>query len=100
MQKTNIKIHSMGICDQYSITPVKTNNTKDVPKSGWKKINNQGIKNTNKGNPKSLIVEIIFLSRTRARANTVLNLATSEGWNEKSPKLNHLWDPEIEIPKK
>ena len=34
MQKTNIKIHSMGICDQQNITPVITNKTKEVPKSG------------------------------------------------------------------
>ena len=52
------------------------------------------------GNIKSLIVEIIFLSRTKARVNTVLNLATSEGWKEKIPKLSHLWAPETVIPKK
>ena len=81
------------------MTPVKTNKTKEVPKSGWKKINNQGTITTNKGNDKSLIVEMIFLSSTKARVNTVLNLATSEGWKEKIPKLSHLWAPETENPK-
>ena len=71
-----------------------------MPKSGWKKINNQGITTTNKGNTKSLIVKIIFLSSTKARVNTVLSLATSEGWKEKMPKFNHLWAPETDIPKK
>ena len=80
------------------MTPVKTNKTKEVPKSGWKKTNNQGKITTNKGNTKSLIVEIIFLSSTKARVNTVLNLATSEGWKEKNPKLSHLWDPDTEMP--
>ena len=42
-------------------------------------INNQGITTTNKGNTKSLILKIIFLSSTKASINTVLNLATSEG---------------------
>ena len=45
---------------------------------------------TNKGNTKSLIVKIIFLSSTKARVNTVLSLATSEGWKEKMPKFSHL----------
>ena len=46
------------------------------------------------------MVWIIFLSSTKARVNTVLNLATSEGWKEKIPKFSHLWAPETEIPKK
>ena len=71
-----------------------------MPKSGWKKINNQGKTTTNKGNTESFIVEIIFFSSTKARVNTVLNLATSEGWKEKMPKFSHLWAPETEIPKK
>ena len=71
-----------------------------MPKSGWKKINNQGITTTSKGNIKSLIVRIIFLSSTKARANTVLSLATSDGWKENMPKFSHLWAPETEIPKK
>ena len=71
-----------------------------MPKSGWKKINNQGITTTNQGNTKSLIVRIIFLSSTKARVNTVLILATSEGWKEKMLKFSHLWAPETEIPKK
>ena len=71
-----------------------------MPKSGWKKINNQGKITTNKGNTKSFTVEIIFLSSTRAKVKTVLNLATSEGWKEKIPIFNYLWDPEIDIPKK
>ena len=82
------------------MTTVKTNKTKEVPKSGWKKINNHGTITTKKGNTKSLIVEIIFLSRTKARVNTVLNFATSEGWKEKKPKFSHLWAPETDIPKK
>ena len=71
-----------------------------MPKSGWKKINNQGTTTPSKGNTKSLIVEINFLSSTKARVNTVLSLATSEGWKEKIPKFSHLWAPETEIPKK
>ena len=82
------------------MTPVKTNKTKDVPKSGWKKTSNQGKITTNKGVIKSLIVEITFLSKTNARESTVLNLATSEGWNEKNPKFSHLWAPETVIPTK
>ena len=53
-----------------------------------------------KGNIRSFIEEIDFLSSTKARVNIVLNLATSEGWKEKIPKLSHLWAPYIEIPKK
>ena len=71
-----------------------------MPKSGWKKINNQGKITINKGHTKSLNVTIIFLSSTKARVNTVLSLATSEGWKETKPKLSHLWAPETEIPKK
>ena len=71
-----------------------------MPKSGWKKISIQGTITTSKGDTKSLIVEIIFLSSTKARVNTVLNLATSEGWKEKKPKFSHLWAPETEMPKK
>ena len=82
------------------MTPVKTNNTNEVPKSGWKKTNNQGKITTTKGLTKSFIVEITFLSKTKARVSTVLNLATSEGWKEKSPKLSHLWAPETEMPTK
>ena len=37
------------------ILKAKTNKTKEVPKSGWKKINNQGQITTIKGNSKSLI---------------------------------------------
>ena len=82
------------------MTPVKTNKTKDVPKSGWKKINNHGTITTKKGINKPFIVRIIFLSSTKARVNTVLSLATSDGWKEKMPKFSHLWAPETEIPKK
>ena len=82
------------------MTPVKTSKTKEVPKSGWKKTNNQGQITTNKGINKSLIVKINFLSSTEARVSTVLSLATSEGWKEKIPKFNHLWAPETDIPKK
>ena len=71
-----------------------------MPKSGWKKINNQGMITIKKGNTKSLILKLIFLSSTKARVNTVLNFATSEGWKEKMPKFSHLWAPETEIPKK
>ena len=58
------------------------------------------VDDSNKGNTKSLIVRIIFLSSTKARVNTLLSLATSEGWKEKMPKFSHLWAPETEIPKK
>ena len=44
-------------------------------------------------------MEIIFLSSTEARVNTVLSLATSEGWKEKMPKFSHLWAPETDTPK-
>ena len=82
------------------MTTDKTIKTKEVPKSGWKNINNQGITTTSKGNTKSLVVNINFLSSTKASVKTVLSLATSEGWKEKMPKFNHLWAPETDIPKK
>ena len=90
MHELEIKINSMGISDQQSITKVKTINTSEVPKSGWKNINNQGILTIKKGKNKSLNNEITLFSSTKAKASTVDNLATSEGWKEKIPKLNHL----------
>ena len=79
---------------------INTINTRDDPKSGWKKTNNHGTITIKKGSIKSLTVEIIFFSKNKARMKIVLNLATSEGWKEKIPTLSHLWAPETVIPKK
>ena len=72
---------------------MNTNKTSEVPKSGWKNINSQGTRTIKKGDSRSFIEEIDFFSSTKARVNIVLNFATSEGWNEKIPKLSHLWAP-------
>ncbi len=79
---------------------VKTIKTNEVPKSGWKNMSNQGNITIVKGINKSLKLDITFLSNTKARVKMVLNLATSEGWKEKIPKLNHLWAPYTDMPKK
>ena len=63
-------------------------------------MSSQGNITIVKGINKSLKSDITFLSSTKARVKMVLNLATSEGWKEKIPKLNHLWAPYTDMPKK